>query len=98
MCQPFYDAYKSIEKIDNSVSLIFTPQGKPFNQQIAQKLNKKKQIIMFCGHYEGYDERIEEGEYCLRYGEVCIELDLTNKEVSKNYNVSVLANACIMHY
>jgi len=58
MCQPIYDAYESIEKLSKSVSIIFTPQGKPFNQETAVKLCQKEQLIMLCGHYEGYDERI----------------------------------------
>lgn len=57
-CQPFYDAYESINKTTNGISIIFTPQGKPFNQQTAQDLSKKDNIVMICGHYEGYDERI----------------------------------------
>lgn len=59
-CQPFYDSYDSIKKSSDSVSLILTPQGKPFNQAYAEDLSKKEQIIMLCGHYEGYDERIRE--------------------------------------
>jgi len=58
MCQPFYDAYESIEKLDNSVSVMFTPQGKTFDQRMAEDFSKKSQIVMLCGHYEGYDERI----------------------------------------
>ncbi len=59
-CQPFYDAYESVEKLKNSASIIFTPQGKTFNQQTAKELSAKNQIIMICGHYEGYDERIRQ--------------------------------------
>jgi tRNA (guanine37-N1)-methyltransferase len=78
-CQPFYDAYGSIEKLQNSVSIILTPQGKPFNQKIAEEFSKKDQLIMFCGHYEGYDERIREipnlieisiGDFVLTGGEL----------------------------
>ncbi len=78
-CQPIYDAYESIEKQENSVSIMLTPQGTPFNQKKAQELSSKSQIIMLCGHYEGYDERIrtipdlEEislGDFVLTGGEV----------------------------
>lgn len=78
-CQPFYDAYESVKKLENTVSIIFTPQGKPFNQQIAKDLSKKDQIIMISGHYEGYDERIRQipelteislGDFVLTGGEL----------------------------
>lgn len=78
-CQPYFDAYKSIEKLPESTSVIFTPQGKPFNQKIASEFSEKSQIIMLCGHYEGYDERIREmsdlieisaGDFVLTGGEL----------------------------
>ena len=80
-CQPFYDAYESVKKLENTASIIFTPQGKPFNQQIAKKLSKKDQLVMFCGHYEGYDERIRQipelieisiGDFVLTGGELAV--------------------------
>lgn len=58
MCPPFYDAYESIEQTENTVSIMLTPQGQPFNQRKAEELAQKEQIIMMCGHYEGFDERI----------------------------------------
>ena len=58
MCQPFLDALKSIEKLENSQTIILTPQGEPFNNSMAKEFAKKDQLIMICGHYEGFDERI----------------------------------------
>jgi tRNA (guanine37-N1)-methyltransferase len=58
MCPPFYDAYESIAQAENSVSILLTPQGKVFNQAMAMDFSKNDQIIMMCGHYEGFDERI----------------------------------------
>jgi len=58
MCEPFYDAYESLERTDNSASILLTPQGKIFNQRKAEQLANCGQIIMTCGHYEGFDERI----------------------------------------
>jgi len=78
-CQPFYSAYESVQKLENSASIIFTPQGKPFNQRTAENLSLKKQLIMVCGHYEGYDERIRQipdlveisiGDFVLTGGEL----------------------------
>lgn len=78
-CQPFYDAYESVEKLENTASIIFTPQGNPFNQKIAEDLSIKEQLVMICGHYEGYDERIRQipelieislGDFVLTGGEL----------------------------
>jgi len=57
-CQPYLDAYKSVEKFENSQTIIMSPQGKVFNQQMANEFAKKEQLIIICGHYEGFDERI----------------------------------------
>ena len=61
MCQPIFDCYKSIEKLENSEFIMLTPQGEKFNQSMAVELSKKEQIILLCGHYEGFDERIRLG-------------------------------------
>lgn len=58
MCQPFLDALKSVEKVENSQTIILTPQGAPFNNEMAKEFAQKAQLIMICGHYEGFDERI----------------------------------------
>lgn len=58
--------------------IMMTPQGKPFTQKIAQKLAKEKNLILICGHYEGFDERIRSlvdeeislGDFVLTGGEI----------------------------
>lgn len=58
--------------------VILTPQGKVFNQRTAQKLSRLKHLILLCGHYEGFDERIRRfvdeeisiGDYILTGGEI----------------------------
>lgn len=75
-CQPMFDCLKSIEG-DKKV-ILMTPQGKPFKQQEAIRLSKEEHIVLVCGHYEGFDERIrtlcdEEisiGDYVLTGGEI----------------------------
>ena len=57
-CQPYLDALNSIEKLENSQIIIMSPQGEVFNQQMAKDFAKKDQIVIICGHYEGFDERI----------------------------------------
>ena len=60
-CQPIFDCYNHIEKKENFEFIMLTPQGEKFNQKIAVELSKKEQIILLCGHYEGFDERIRLG-------------------------------------
>ena len=38
--------------------LIFAPQGEPFSQQLAQELSEEQRLLMICGRYEGFDERV----------------------------------------
>lgn len=79
MAQPYVDAYESIEKTDNSITIMLSPQGEPLNDAIVNNLAKYDQIIMLCGHYEGFDERIREiikpkeisiGDFVLTGGEL----------------------------
>lgn len=57
-CEPFFEAMESIAISNNCQPILLTPQGKPYNQKIALELTKSDQIILVCGHYEGFDERI----------------------------------------
>ncbi|SFE16038.1 tRNA (guanine37-N1)-methyltransferase [Paenibacillus algorifonticola] len=59
--------------------ILMCPQGETFTQQKAEELAKEEHLIMICGHYEGYDERIREhlvtdelsiGDYVLTGGEL----------------------------
>jgi len=61
MCDPIFQSVESIKKQENNELILLTPQGEPYSQQIAVELSKKDQLIMICGHYEGFDERIREG-------------------------------------
>lgn len=79
MAQPYVDAYESIEKKDNSVTIMLSPQGKPLNDKMVNELAGYSQIIMLCGHYEGFDERIRDiikpqeisiGDFVLTGGEL----------------------------
>ncbi|MFP4973948.1 tRNA (guanosine(37)-N1)-methyltransferase TrmD [Paenibacillus sp. CN-4] len=59
--------------------ILMCPQGRPYNQRIAEELAQESHLIFICGHYEGYDERIREylvtdelsiGDYVLTGGEL----------------------------
>ena len=81
MIQPIYDAIESLKsKIKSSKSkiILLTPRGKTFNQKKAQELSQLDEIILICGHYEGFDERIRNfvdeeisiGNFVLTGGEI----------------------------
>lgn len=59
-CQPYIDAIKSIEKKGNTKTIILSPQGKIYNQEEAKKLATYDHLILICGHYEGFDDRIKQ--------------------------------------
>ena len=57
MCEPVFRAVESI-KTDNSHVILLTPRGKTYNEKKAYEFKEKKHLIIICGHYEGFDERI----------------------------------------
>ena len=57
MCEPVFNAVESV-KTDDSTVILLSPRGKTFNQNKAYELKNKKHLIIICGHYEGFDERI----------------------------------------
>ena len=76
--QPVYDALSSIPNYKTALKILVSPQGEPFKQQKAYDLSAESHIIIMCGHYEGYDERIRDyfdqeisiGDYVLTGGEL----------------------------
>ena len=77
MCQPIFDAVKALRNDDSKVILL-TPGGILYKQSIAIDLSHEKHLIIICGHYEGFDERIKTicdmeisiGDYVLTGGEI----------------------------
>ena len=76
-CQPIFDCINSL-KTPESVVIMLTPEGEVYNQHIASCLSCEKHLIILCGHYEGFDERIKSicdqfisiGDYILTGGEI----------------------------
>lgn len=58
MCEPIFNAIESLKK-ENTKVIMMSPSGKTFNQEKAYSLSKEEHIILLCGHYEGFDERIK---------------------------------------
>ena len=57
MPQPIFDAVRDLKKEDSFV-ILMTPQGETYDHKYAHKLLDYKHLIIICGHYEGFDERI----------------------------------------
>ena len=79
MPQPYVDAYESVKQLENSVTIMLSPQGEPLKENVVKELAKFDQIICLCGHYEGFDERIRDiikpreislGDFVLTGGEL----------------------------
>jgi len=78
--EPIYNALKALKKLKakNSKVILLSPKGETFNQKKAQELSKLDEIILICGHYEGFDERIRNfvdeeisiGNFVLTGGEI----------------------------
>ena len=76
-CEPIFEAIDDI-KTDDSYIIILSPEGKTYNEQIAKRFANIKHLIIICGHYEGFDERIKSlaneiisiGDFILTGGEL----------------------------
>lgn len=93
--EPVYQAYQSVMKdISGSTRVIYlTPQGRVFNQPMAEEFAKEENLIFLCGHYEGIDERVLNtivtdnvsiGDYVLTGGELpaMVMIDAISRKVA----------------
>ena len=76
--EPVYDCYKALNEPEARV-IYLSPQGRVFNQSVAEELSKEESVVLLCGHYEGIDERVLEeigaeelsvGDFVLTGGEL----------------------------
>jgi tRNA (guanine37-N1)-methyltransferase len=81
MAEPVFDAVENLRKNgrEDAFLVLLTPGGVRFDQTLAQELSKQKGLILLCGHYEGFDERVSQGlsplevsigDYVLTGGEI----------------------------
>jgi tRNA (guanine37-N1)-methyltransferase len=79
--EPIFNTVEAIERQTNITpkKILLTPQGCQFSQSIARELAKEPYLMLICGHYEGFDERVREGlgafelsigDYVLSGGEI----------------------------
>ena len=74
--EPIFEAVEQIAR-DNTRVLLLTPAGRPFRQAVARELARQPHLLLICGSYEGFDERVREaladdelsiGDYVLTNG------------------------------
>ena len=81
MADPVFDAVDHLRKNgrEDSLVVLLTPGGVRYDQTLCQELSKQKGLILLCGHYEGFDERVSQGlsplevsigDYVLTGGEI----------------------------
>ena len=77
MCDPIFRCLDEI-RTPKSHIIILSPEGSIYNEKKARELSKYEDIILICGHYEGFDERIKTladeiisvGDFVLTGGEI----------------------------
>jgi tRNA (guanine-N1)-methyltransferase len=76
--EPIYKAHSSITKLAKTKTLLMTPQGKSLKQEDFERWSSLDQLIIICGQYEGFDERVRKiadeevslGDFVLSGGEI----------------------------
>ena len=76
--EPIYKAHESIKKSKNKLTLLMSPQGQVLKQKDFERWSSYDQLIIICGQYEGFDERVREladeevsiGDFILSGGEI----------------------------
>ncbi|RKY25743.1 MAG: tRNA (guanosine(37)-N1)-methyltransferase TrmD [Planctomycetota bacterium] len=80
-CDPVFRAVEAVRTAERKDShlVLLTPQGRTFTQKVARELSQKSGLMLLCGRYEGFDERIRTGlkpdeisvgDYVLSGGEI----------------------------
>ena len=84
-------------------TIVLTPRGRPFDQQLAQELANEPRLVLACGRYEGIDERVHElvatdevsiGDYVLLGGEVAAATVVETSVERKSSSPMVATCAC----
>ena len=81
MCQTMFDAVEAVERRDErpATRVLLTPQGRTYDQKLADAFARLPRLLLIAGHYEGFDQRISDGlkpmevsigDYVLSGGEV----------------------------
>ena len=101
MCDPIFRAIDAL-KDDDAFVIMMTPTGVVYKEKIAYDLSQKKHLIILCGHYEGFDERIKTivdmeisiGDFILTGGEIpsMVVMDSVIRLIPGVINISSLTS------
>lgn len=101
MCDPIFRAIDAL-KDDDAFVIMMTPGGVVYKEKIAYDLSLKKHLILLCGHYEGFDERIKTivdmeisiGDFVLTGGEIpsMVVMDSVIRLIPGVINISSLTS------
>ena len=63
MCQPVFDCVEAVQAQGNAPGrlLMMTPQGRKLDQGLVEELAQEPRLLLLCGRYEGFDDRIRQG-------------------------------------
>jgi tRNA (guanine37-N1)-methyltransferase len=59
--EPVFEAVEALRRGSESAAILLSPQGAPFTQGLARDLAREPHLILICGRYEGFDDRIPQG-------------------------------------
>lgn len=60
--EPIFDAVEDVERTHGPFrKILLCPRGRTFDQRRARELSREERLLLLCGRYEGYDERIRTG-------------------------------------
>lgn len=62
-CEPVFDCVDAVQAEGEQPGrlIMLTPQGRKFNQPLVEELSNEQRLVMLCGRYEGFDDRISQG-------------------------------------
>ena len=77
-CEPIFECIDDINKDKDAHIVLLSPEGTKYNEKKAKEFTNYNHLIIICGHYEGFDERIKTladeiisiGDYVLTGGEI----------------------------
>ncbi|MEZ6122053.1 MAG: tRNA (guanosine(37)-N1)-methyltransferase TrmD [Planctomycetaceae bacterium] len=63
MCGPVFDCVEAVAQQDDRPAqlIMMSPQGRPLNQRLVEELAQHRRLMLMCGRYEGFDDRIRQG-------------------------------------
>ncbi|MCA9063618.1 MAG: tRNA (guanosine(37)-N1)-methyltransferase TrmD [Planctomycetaceae bacterium] len=63
MCQPVYDCVEHVQSLDEQAGrlIMLSPQGRTLDQTLVEELAQEPRLVLLCGRYEGFDDRIRQG-------------------------------------